>query len=333
MQNIYGNISMKTPFGCLLVALVAGVVPMAHADTPADYPDRTITITVPYTPGGTTDFLARRLAQVMSNKLEQSVIVENRPGAGTAVAASYVSRQSPDGYHLLVASNATLAVNPYLGIPLSYSPDDFEPVALLITVPNVAVSRPDPQRNTLAAWFDQAKDKPNTVSYGSMGVGTSNHIGMEVLLKSTNTEMLHVPYKGSAPALNDLMGGHVDIVVDTLVATLPHIKAGKMQPLAVLSSTGPSLIEIPTATEAVDVNVDLYSWFGLVAPKETPAEIVAFLNKTVIDALNDNETRKALEEVGVEIIGSTQEEFTTFINEQYSMYGRLIEKHSLSIAE
>lgn len=324
---------MMKLFSALLAISFASVIPAAHADTDGDYPNRTITITVPYTPGGTTDFLARRLAQGMSEQFEQSVIVENRPGAGTAVAASYVSRQDPDGYHLLVASNATLAVNPYLGIPLNYDPKEFEPISFLVAVPNVAVSRPDSERKTLADWFDSAKVDKDSVSYGSMGVGTSNHIGMEVLLDSTETDMLHVPYGGSAPALNDLMGGHVDIVVDTLVATLPHIKAGKMQPLAVLSAVGPTLVEIPTAAEAVGVDVDLYSWFGLVAPKDTPEHIVALLNKTVVNALQDTEIRKALEDVGVEIIGSGATEFGTFIDDQYTMYGRLIEKHNLIIAE
>lgn len=324
---------MNKFFSAAVAIFLAGATPAAHANAGDDYPSRTITITVPYTPGGTTDFLARRLAQGMSERLKQPVVVENRPGAGTAIAAAHVSRQSADGYHLLVASNATLAVNPYLGVPLNYEPQDFEPISLLVAVPNVAVSRPDPQRKTLAEWFDSAKADKESVSYGSMGVGTSNHIGMEVLLDSTGTEMLHVPYGGSAPALNDLMGGHVDIVVDTLVATLPHIKAGKMQPLAVLSATGPSLIDIPTASETIGVEVDLYSWFGLVAPKGTPEHILALLNKTVLDALSDSETREALESVGVEIIGSAADEFGTFIDDQYAMYGQLIEKHNLAIAE
>lgn len=321
---------MKKQFIALFLAAAWATAPAQADQAETDFPTQTVSITVPYTPGGTTDFLARKLAEEMTKVLDQPVIVENRPGAGTTVAAAHIARQPADGHHLLVASNATLAINPYLDIPQNYSPEDFEPISLLVGVPNVIVSKSGTGKESLADWFTAAQ-QGEQFTYGSMGVGTSNQIGMEVLLDTTDTDIAHVPYQGSAPALNDLLGGHVDLVVDTLVATAPHIKAGKMDGLAVLSAQRPSLIDIPTAKEAVGVDVDLYSWFGLVAPKGTPQEIIDALNQVVTDALRDDGLKKSLEDAGVEIIGSGADEFREFITEQHAMYGELIEKHEVEI--
>ena len=210
-----------------LAALALGIstmmaTPLAQAEE--NLAPGTITLVVPYTPGGTTDLLARRMAQGISEQLKRPVIVDNRPGAGTAIAASAVARAAPDGRTLLIASNATLAVNQHLGIKLAYSPEEsFEYVSLLATVPNVVVTRPDSRWRSLKDVMATRGDGP-AASYGSMGTGTSTHIAMEVLGQTMNAQLTHVPYKGSAPALVDLMGGHVDVVVDTLVATLPHLR-------------------------------------------------------------------------------------------------------------
>lgn len=323
---------MKKLASVLLLA-AGSTVTTAFADSPAtNFPTQTISITVPYTPGGTTDFLARKLAEEMTNALNQTVIVENRPGAGTTVAAAHIARQPADGHHLLVASNATLAINPYLDIPLNYAPDDFEPISLLVGVPNIIVSKAGQGKENLQDWFDAANDG-EPLSYGSMGVGTSNQIGMEVLLDSTNTDIQHIPYQGSAPALNDLLGGHVDLVVDTLVATAPHIKEGKMTGLAVLSAERPTLVDVPTAKEALGVDVDLFSWFGLVAPKGTPKEIIDALNSVVTESLKNKDLKTALQDAGVDIIGSSADEFQSFISEQHAMYGDLIEKHQVDIGK
>lgn len=314
--------------GLMLSATALGV--FVHA---GQFPSGPITIVVPYPPGGTTDTLARRVAQGMSEQLGHSVIVENRPGASTAIAAAHVARAPKDGHTLLVASNATLAINPHVGTEAHYSArDSFDYVTLLAAVPNVIVVNKSSPSDSLEDFIQRSKSDDKGVSYGSMGAGTSNHIGMEMLNKALDANLLHVPYKGSAPALSDLMGGHVDAVVDTLVATLPQIRAGNLKGLAILSAKRSSAADdIPTAREAVGVDVDLYSWFGLVLPKGTPEQVISTLNEAVLATLNDPKTKEVLEPVGVELIGSTPSEFKAFVDEQYEMYGKLIKEHEIKL--
>src|SRR5690625_2321918 len=174
-----------------------------------------VTIVVPYSPGGTADFLVRRVAEDMSKDFNQPVIVENRPGAATAVAAASVARAKPDGHTILLASNATLAINQYLGMTLNYSPESsFDYVSLLISVPNIIVVQENSPYKTLEDLITASKQKAEPITYGTMGAGTSNHLGLEVLAHTTDANLLHIPFPGSAPALNSLLGGHVDAVVE-----------------------------------------------------------------------------------------------------------------------
>lgn len=291
-----------------------------------------ITMVVPYTPGGTTDLLARRVAQGMSERLKRPVVVENRPGAGTAIAASTVARAPADGRTLLVASNATLAINQHLGIKLGYAPEDsFDCVSLLATVPNVVVTRPDARWRSLADVVASSK-AGQPASYGSMGTGTSTHIAMEVLAQTTGAPLTHVPYKGSAPALVDLMGGHVDVVVDTLVATLPHLREGKLRALAVLSARrADSAPGIPTAKESSGRDIDIYSWFGLVVPKGTPPAVIAALHEAAAAAVNAPALRKDLGPLGVDLVGSSPHAFGDFVRGQQRMYSEIISTHKLQL--
>lgn len=298
----------------------------------SEFPSRPITIVVPYTPGGTTDMLARKLGQDLSARLHQPVIVENKPGAGTAVAAALVAKSVPDGYTLLVASNATLAVNPYLEMEAGYSAtESFTAISRLAVVPNVIVVRNDSPYQTLEAILKKPVAGQPVLSYGSMGTGTSNHIGMEVLAAFTGTQLLHIPYKGSAPALTDLMGGHVDMVTDTLVATLPHIKAGKLRALAVFNSERPKVQDVTTVSEVIGKPVDIYSWFGLVAPKGTPATVIEKLNEAVAAALSDAQMANDLEPLGVTLQASTPGEFEAFAKEQRILYGDIIQSYNLRL--
>ncbi len=296
-----------------------------------ELPAGAITLIVPYTPGGTTDLLARRVAQGMSERLKRPVIVENRPGGGTAIAASHVARSAPDGRTLLVASNATLAVNQHLGTKLGYSPENsFEYVSLLATVPNVVVTRNDSTWRSLADLTKPPTGQP--ASYGSMGTGTSTHIAMEVLNLEKGAQLTHVPYKGSAPALVDLLGGHVDVVVDTLVATLPHVREGKLRALAVLSSRrSGSAPDVPTAKEASGRDIDIYSWFGLVVPKGTPPTVVSALHGAAASALGNPALQKELGALGVDVIGSDPRTFGEFVGRQQRMYSEIITTNSLKL--
>lgn len=318
-----------------LAALALGIstmmaTPLAQAEE--NLAPGTITLVVPYTPGGTTDLLARRMAQGISEQLKRPVIVDNRPGAGTAIAASAVARAAPDGRTLLIASNATLAVNQHLGIKLGYSPEEsFEYVSLLATVPNVVVTRPDSRWRSLKDVMATRGDGP-AASYGSMGTGTSTHIAMEVLGQTMNAQLTHVPYKGSAPALVDLMGGHVDVVVDTLVATLPHLREGKLRALAVLSSRrSSSAPDIPTAKEALGRDIDIYSWFGLVAPKGTPPKVIAALQQSAASVLKTPALQNELGPQGVDLVGSDPRAFGEFVKTQQRMYSDIISTNKLKL--
>ncbi len=295
-------------------------------------PPGPITLVVPYTPGGTTDLLARRVAQGMSDRLKRPVVVDNRPGGGTAIAASLVARAPADGRTLLVASNATLAVNQHLGMKLSYSPEDsFDYVSLLASVPNGVVTRPDARWRSLADVVASSRQGA-PASYGSMGSGTSTHIAMEVLAHATGAKLIHAPYKGSAPALVDLMGGHVDVVVDTLVATLPHLREGKLRALAVLSAhRSASAPDIPTAREASGQDIDIASWFGLVVPRGTPPAAIAALQRAAADALNTPALQTELGALGVDLTGSEPKAFGDFVAAQQRMVREIISSNHLQL--
>ena len=319
--------SIRAVLATLLI--VSATAPAAAAE----FPIRPLSLVVPFAAGGTTDLLARTVAAAMSKRLGQTVVVINRPGAGTVVAAQSVAKAAPDGYTLLVASNATLAINPLLMKDVGYSPiDSFSYVSLLGSVPNVVVARPDAPWQTLAQALDQSRSHPKGLSYGSMGAGTSNHIAMELVGLERSAALLHVPYKGSAPALVDLLGGNVDTVVDTLAATLPQIRAGKLKALAILSARrSPLAQEIGTAREQGAGDVDLYSWFGIVAPAGTPEPVVEQLNASVRAALADPAIAAALRQAAIEPSGSTPWEFAAFAREQRDIYARIIERTGITL--
>lgn len=317
----------------LLAAVAALSAISADGRATEAFPQRPIKIIVPYAPGGTTDLLARRVGEGMATQLGQAVVIENRPGAGTAIAAEYAGRQPPDGYTILVASNATLAINDHRGRSLAFSsPDSFDYLTLLATVPNVLVVGRESPLHSLGDLVAKSKISGRGMSVGSMGAGTSTHIGIEVIKNLTSANLLHVPYKGSSPALTDLMGGNVDAVVDTLVATMPQIQAGTLRPLAVFgpkrSARAPS---IPTTKESGAGDLELDSWFGLVVPKGTPAPVIAALHQSAVTSLNRPETRSALEGVGVEVVGSTPSAFQAFAVKQHSLYGKLIKDYRLDL--
>lgn len=305
-------------------------IQMAFAAVSFDQP---LTIIVPYSPGGTADFLVRRVAQSMSDDLNQSVIVENRPGAATAVAAASVSRAKPDGHTILLASNATLAINQHRGVELNYSPtESFEYVSLLMSVPNIIVVSTASPYQTLEDLIEGSKDRTEPITYGTMGIGTSNHIGMEVLARATGANLLHVPFPGSAPGLTNLMGGHIDAVSDTLIATLPQIQAEKLRPLATMGTSRSALTsDIPTANEISGAEEDFTAWFGFVVPKGTPAEIVEALNRSAVKAVNVAATREALEELGADVVGSDVVTFRDLVNREQKMYEILLAPGNLKL--
>lgn len=304
------------------------------AKSPADnYPDRAITWVVPFPPGGAMDAIARALGRTMSQELGQSIVIENKPGAGGNIGASYVAKAKPDGYTIMIVANG-MAVNPSLYRKMSYDPiKDFEPISLLAAVPNILVtqaSRSDV--NSLNDVIAQVKNKPGRYSYASAGVGTSIHLAGALFTYMGKLDMLHVPYKGSGPAVTDLISGQVDYMFDSITSAKPHIESGKLKALAVTtpkrSSTLPNL---PTVAESGMAGYELTPWFATFAPAGTPAEIIQKLNRAMIQAMNTDQVQKTFASIGAEYIGSSPQELKKYLGEETAKWQKIISETGISV--
>lgn len=283
-----------------LVALgLAGAAAGAWAQGP--WPERPLKLLVPFAAGGATDVLARLLATGLGEKLGQQVLVENKPGAGTVLAAGMLAKAPPDGYTLMLGAGTTLTLNPALRRDLPYDP--LKSFTLLGTVADMSLlllASNDSGLRSLADLSREAKAAPDKFSYGSFGIGSSSHFGGEMLKHATGIRMVHVPYNGSAPSLTALMGGQVPVSVDTIVASLPQIQAGKVRPLAVLSAKRlPSLPQVPTVAESGHPGFEMSSWFGLLAPAGLPAPVQQRLEKALGEVVQSPETQAKLVGLGL----------------------------------
>ena len=259
---------------CLMAGAAVLALPLAHAQAQS-YPDRPIKLVVPFAPGGATDILGRLLATSLGERLGQPVVVENRPGAGTVVAGALVAKAPPDGYTLLLGASTTLTLNPVIRNPLPYDPlRSFTPLGLVADMGLVLVAHNETPARTLPELVALAKTDPDKLSYGSFGTGSSVHFGGEMLKTATGMRMVHVPFNGSSPSLTALMGGQVQVAVDTVVATTPLIKAGKIRPIAALGPQRlPLLPQVPTVAESGYPGFAMDTWFAFLAPAGLPAPI------------------------------------------------------------
>ncbi|MDR7375436.1 tripartite-type tricarboxylate transporter receptor subunit TctC [Rhodoferax ferrireducens] len=293
------TLSRKHFLHCL--ALSALTLSATGAWAQSAWPDRPLKLVVPFAPGGATDVLGRLLATGLSEKLGQPVIVENRPGAGTVVGASMVAKAPPDGYTLMLGSNSTFTLNAAIRSNLPY--DSLKSFVALGTVADMSLlllANNDSGVRSVADLVQQAKAKPEKFSYASFGTGSSVHFGGEMLKSAAGIHMVHVPFNGSAPSLTALMGGQVQVSVDTVVASLPQIKAGKVRALATLSSHRlPSLPDVPTVAESGYPGFEAGSWFGLVAPTGLPAPVAQKIERTLAEVLKPEAMRKRLVDLGL----------------------------------
>lgn len=275
----------------------------AGAGALAAYPDKPVTLVVPYPPGGATDILARILNKGLSQRLGQPVIVDNKAGAGTAIGAAAVARAPADGYTLLISSNTTFTVNAALKRTLPYDPlQHFEGVGLIGSSPLVLLANPTVPANTVRELVALAQKQPGKLSYGSFGTGTTSHLAGELFGLMTGAELLHVPYRGSAPAMTDLIGGQVPLTFDTNVAAMPQIAAGKVKAIAVTSRTRYSgLPNVPTVAEAGYPEYEMVPWIVVVAPRGLPADVRTRLSKALQQTIADPATRAELEKAGLEV--------------------------------
>ena len=287
-------------------ALALGTT-IGMAQTP--YPDRPIRVVVPYPAGGITDIVARAIAQRLTETLGTAVVVDNRAGAGGTIGAEYVARSAPDGYTLFIGTSATHGTNPSTYKNLKYNPTtDFAPILLAATAPLVISINPNIPARTLPQFIDYLKANPGKVNYASTGTGGSVHLTTELFGLKTGTKMTHVAYKGSAPALSDLMGGHVQVMFDNVPSALPLAASGKVRALAVTGLTRSSLApELPTVSESVVPGFESSSWIALYAPAKTPPAILAKLNTAANQALKDPGLLETYRKSGLDAVGGTAE--------------------------
>jgi tripartite-type tricarboxylate transporter receptor subunit TctC len=308
-------------------ALAAAV---AHSSASAQsYPSRAVELIVAYAPGGTGDVVARLLANKLSVALGQSVVVENRPGASGAIGAQYVARAKPDGHTLLAGQTAEVAINQSLVKDLAYDPDrDLLPVALAAVVPLALVVPGDAPYATVKEMVQYARSRPQGLSFASAGTGTPGHFAGEVLKRRTQSNFVHVSYKGAGPALNDLLGGHVDFYFSGYPAAAPQIKAGRLKVLALSSAKRSQAAPgVPPVAEAADIKgFDFTLWVGIFAPHGTPRDVVLKLNREINQALALPELRDRLAGEGAEVATLTVEQFTEFVNAESEKYRQIIKE-------
>ena len=295
----------------------------AHAQ--GNYPDKTVRIVVGFSAGGTTDVVARILAKELTEELGQSFVVENKPGAGSNIGVESVVRAPADGYTLLMMA-VTSAINQTLYPKLRFDiTKDLTPIALAAKVPNVLVVNPGVPANTVQELIDYAKKNPGKLNFASSGSGTSIHMAGELFKLETKLDVAHIPYKGSSPAVTDLIGGQVQFMFDNMPSAWPHVQAGKLRALAVTTPTrSPTAPNVPTMQESGFKGFDVSSWFGLMAPAGTPAPIIDKLNAAVLKALAKPDVQKKMQDLGAEPQKTTPAEFGAFIKKEVETWGPVV---------
>nr|WP_245495283.1 tripartite tricarboxylate transporter substrate binding protein [Agrobacterium cavarae] len=301
----------------------------AHAQA---FPERTITLVVPFAAGGSTDVVARVIAQKMGDTLGQQIIVENVAGAGGNLGADRVARAEPDGYTILMGTVATHALNPLILKTKPYDPEkDFAPISLLVVVPNVLVVNPQLPVNNVAELIALLKKEPDKHAYASSGNGTPLHLSGELFKSMAGVDMQHVPYKGSGPALNDLLGNQISIMFDNLPSSSAHIKSGTLKALGVTTAErASSFPDVPTIAETVP-GYETYTWNALFAPAGTPPEAIAKLNEAAKTALADPAVAKRMADFSAKIVGSSPEELKTHVSEEIAKWGPVVKEANVQM--
>jgi tripartite-type tricarboxylate transporter receptor subunit TctC len=307
------------------LATVFAVVGKASAQV---YPSRPVTLIVGFAPGGGTDTVARVMQRKLAEYLGQTIVVENRAGAGGTIAAGVVAKADPDGYTILLATIAALAVAPHLNSKLPYNPlTDFAPISMATVSGNVLVVHPSVQAKTLAEYVKEANTKPGGIAYGTSGVGSAGHLAGELFRLTAKVNLVHVPYKGGGPAMSDLLGGQIPSVFASATTATPQVKAGKLR---ALGSTGTkrsaSLPDVPTIAEQGYPGYQATNWYAYVAPAKTPKDIVARLNREIVKTLQEPETHAAILKQGEEPTPSTPEELAQHMAREYATWGRVIKE-------
>src|SRR5215207_1887584 len=322
--------SLKRRVIIVIAALTTFLAIPAFAQA-APWPSKPITYVVPFAAGGTTDILARLIGEKLSKALGQPIIVENRPGAGGNIGSDFVVRAAPDGYTILGGTISSHAINVSLYAKMPYDPEkNFAPITLIGSLANVLAVNADSPVRTVQELIAEAKAKPGALTFASSGAGTSQHLAGELFKRLAGVEITHIPYKGSAPALQDLIGGHVSMVFDNIVAVAALIKSGKVRPLGVTSlKRVQAFPEVPTIAESGLPDYEVVSWQGIFAPAGTPPVMVKCLNEEIGKILNMPDVVERMDTLGLEPVGNTPEEFANFQRAEITKWAKVVKEAGL----
>ena len=316
----------------LRLSLIACALSSLHA-LAQSYPTKAIHMIVPYPPGGSADILARAIGQKLGDGLGQPIIIDNRPGAGTAIGTEATARSAPDGYTIMIGTVSSHAINPSLNSKLGYDPvKDFAPISLVASIPFVLLVHPSLPVKSVQELISLAKQKPGQLNFSSAGNGTSNHLAGELFKSMAGVDIVHIPYKGSAPALNDLLAGQVNMMFDLVLTAAPHVKAGTVRGLAVTGTKRSAVLpQLPTVAEAGVPGYEVSAWFGLFAPADTPAAIVQRLNAETRRAMAASDMRERLASQGAEPITDSPAEFAAYVQSERDKWAKVVKASGMKI--
>ena len=323
-------VSLKIASAILLGLTVCA---SALAQTADNYPNRSVTMVVAFPAAGTTDILARLIGQKLTEKFKQTVVVENRPGAGGNIGTAFVAKAPPDGYTIMMGTIGTQSINPSLYKKMPYdAAKDFVPITRAAMVPNLLVVNKDAPFNTLPEMMAYGKANPGKLTYGSSGNGTTLHLSGELFNLMSGSKITHIPYKGSTPAVADLMGGQISMIFDNMPSVIQQVKSGRLKALAVTSAQrNAQLPDIPTIQELGVAGYEVWSWFGLLAPVATPKPIVDKLNATIVDILKQPDVQAKIIELGAVPVPETSAEFGAFIEAETLKWAKVIKEANIGM--
>ncbi len=317
-----------------VAALSAGLVLLATLPAraqPAAYPNKPVRLIVPAAPGGGADFLARIVSTKLAEQTGQTFVVDNRAGASGTIAADATAKAAPDGYTVLLGQSTSIAIAPHLYQKLGYDTlKDLRAVTLVAEVPNILVVHPSVPASNVKELIALAKSKPNLLNFGSAGNGAPSHLAGEMFKGSAGVNMVHVPYKGAGPAVNDLLAGQIQVVFAPMVAVLPQVKAGRLKALAVTSAKrSPAVPDLPTLSEAGLAGFEIVSWFGFFVPSATPQAVVDKLHAETVKALKSPDTIERFAKEGAQPEGNTPAEFALYVQQEYARYAKLVKDNNI----
>ncbi len=323
-QVTYGPVSKVSSAicaGCISLALIAGAAAQS-------YPARPVRIIVPFAPGGPTDIVARTVGQKLSESFGQPVVVDNRPGAGGVVGADLAAKSGADGYTLLLCSTGAMAINPGLIARMPYDPlRDLTPITLVVTIPYLLLVNPNFSAQSVREVIALARAKPGELNYGSAGTGTTSHLAMELFRSMANIRVTHVPYKGSALAATDLVGGQLQLLFDAPPSSLPFVRSGRLRALGISSARRTALLpDMPTISEAGVPGYEVLTWSGICAPSGTPRAIVERLNTAMVAGITTRESREKFAAIGADVVANSPDAYREFIVSELAKWSRVIKE-------